>query len=108
MSDQNRVKVNIRFPSQLEIVGIIAAFLPFICKASQSSKITVNGRVVEQSSTDFVAILAGLAALGIAATVLVTLFPNTAENDRLKRVGALVVIGVVGAYQLLVRGVGMI
>jgi hypothetical protein len=108
MSDQNVAGVGIRFPSQLEIAGIVAALLPFVCKVSQSSTRTVNGRVVEHTSTDYVAILAGLVAIGIAAAILMTIFPSTAENDRLKRIGAIVVIGVLGAYQLLARGVGVI
>jgi hypothetical protein len=108
MSDQNVVRAVIRFPSQLEIAGIIAALLPFVCTASQTSTKTVNGRVVEQTSTDLVAILVGLVAIGIAATILVRIFPNTAENDRLKRIGAMVVIGALGIYQLLVRGLGIL
>jgi hypothetical protein len=88
----------------LEIAGIVAAVLPFICNFSTSSKTTVNGKVVEETSINYVAILAGLVAIGIAATILVTLFPKTADNDRLKRIGALVVIGAIGVYQLVVRG----
>ena len=84
MSGQNVVGAGIRFPSQLEIAGIVAALLPFVCKFSETSTETANGRVVEQTSTDYVAILAGLVAIGIAATILVTVFPNTAENDRLR------------------------
>ncbi len=108
MSDQNVAGASIRFPSQLEIAGIVTALLPFICTFSQTSTKTTNGRVVEQTSTDYVAILAGLAAIGIAATILITVFPHTAENDRLKRIGAMAVIGVLGAYQMLVRGAGII
>jgi hypothetical protein len=108
MSDQNVAGTGIRFPSQLEIAGIAAALLPFVCKVSQTSTKTVNGRVVEHTSTDYVAILAGLVAIGIAATILVTVFPNTDEDDRLKRIGAIAVIGILGAYQLLARGVGVI
>jgi uncharacterized membrane protein len=108
MSDQDVAGSGLRFPSQLEIAGIVAALLPFVCKFSQTSKTTVNGRVVEDTSTDYVAILAGLVAIGIAVTILVTLFPNTAENDRLKRLGAVAAIAILGAYQLLVRGAGII
>jgi hypothetical protein len=108
MSDQSVAKLGIRFPSQVEIIGIVAALLPFVCKISQSSTKTVNGKVVEHTSTDYVAILAGAAAIGIAVFILVTLFPNTAANDRLKRLGAVLVIAAIGAYQLLVRGLGII
>jgi multidrug transporter EmrE-like cation transporter len=60
---------------------------------------------VKHTSTDYVAILAGL---GIAATILVTIFPHTAAEDRLKRIGVIVLIAAIGAYQLLVRGAGVI
>jgi hypothetical protein len=103
MSDQN-----VGFPSRLEIAGIAAALLPFICKASQTSTKTVNGRVVEHTSTDYAAILAGVVAIGIAVALLVTIFPNIASHDRLKHLGVVVVIGAIGAYQLLVRGLGIV
>lgn len=108
MSGQNITGAGIRFPSRLEIVGLAAALLPFICKVSTTSTKTVNGRVVEKTSTDYVAILAGLVAIGIAVTILTTIFPNTAPHDRWKRIAVIVVIGVVGAYQLLGRGLGAI
>ena len=107
MSDQNVTRSGLRFPSQLEIAGIIVAVFPFICRFSQTSTSTENGKVVSHTSTDFVAILAGLVAIGIAGAILVTLFPTTDEDDRLKRIGAIVVIGVLGVYQLLVRGLGI-
>jgi hypothetical protein len=108
MSDQGVMKADSRFPSRLEIAGVAAALLPFICSFSTKSTHTVNGRVVEETSTDYVAILAGLVAIGIAATILVTIFPETAANDRLKRLGVIVLIAAVGAYQLLARGAGII
>lgn len=108
MFDQNGTGIDRRFPSQLEIAGIVMAVLPFVCKFSETSTKTVNGRVVEHTSIDYVAILAGLAAIGITAAILVGIFPRTAENDRLKRIGVMVVIAAVGVYQLLVRGIGII
>jgi len=108
MSDQTMAGVTVRFPSRLELAGIAAALLPFICKVSTSSTKTVNGKIVEHTATDYAAILLGLAALGIAVAILVTIFPHTAQEDRLKRIGVIVVIAAIGAYQLLVRGAGIL
>ncbi|MBN1563105.1 MAG: hypothetical protein JXA10_04655 [Anaerolineae bacterium] len=107
MSDVSKSRGSIKFPSQLEIAGIVLAAMPFVCTFSTTSTKTVNGRVVEESSTDYVAILAGLAAVGLAAAILATLFPNTAQEDRIKRIGAIVVIALLGAYQLLGPGLGV-
>ena len=107
MSDQITPKSSIKFPSQLEIAGIVLALLPFVCSFSTSSTKTVNGRVVEESSTDYVAIVAGLVAIGIAATIFTTLFPQTNQDDRIKRIGTIVVIAALGVFQLLGRGLGV-
>lgn len=104
----NTVSGDVKFPSQLEIGGIVAALLPFICTFSTSSTRTVNGRVVEETSTDYVAIVAGLIAIGIGISIFTTLFPRTDEYDRMKRLALIVGIIAVGAFQLLVRGIGVV
>jgi hypothetical protein len=99
---------SVKFPDRLEVGGVLAALLPFVVTFSSSSTHTVNGRVVEESSTDYFAILAGIAAVGIGVMILAQLVPNTAENDRVKRLALMVGIIAVGAYQLLVRGFGVL
>jgi len=96
------------FPSQVEIAGIAAALIPFICNITTTSTRTVNGRVVEETSTDYVAIVLGLIAVGIAAYIAVSLLPGTDSEDRPKRLAVIAAIAVIGAYQLLARGLGMV
>ncbi len=105
---QNAPRSGIRFPSTVEIAGLAAALVPFVCKFTSSSKKTVNGRVVEQSSTDFVAIVLGLVAIGIGLYIATTLLPQTDSSDRMKRLAVIAVILVVGAYQLAGRGLGLV
>lgn len=96
------------FPSQVEIAGIAAALIPFICNVTTKTTRTVNGRIVEETSTDYVAIVLGLVAVGMAAYIAVTLLPGTEPGDRTKRLAAIAAIGVIGAYQVLVRGFGIV
>jgi len=98
----------VKFPASLEIAGVAAALLPFICTFSTSSSRTVNGVVVEESSTDFAAIVLGAVAIALGVVVLATLLGKTEESDRIKRLGAVGIMFVVGAFQLAVRGLGVI
>ena len=97
----------IKFPSQLEIAGIVIALLPFVCNFSTSSTRTVNGRVVEESSFDVVAAVAGAVAIGLGVFI-VTYLVRTAAEDRIKRMGVIAGVILVGVFQLLVRGLGVV
>ena len=97
-------------PAQWEIAGLVAAFFPFICSfsSSTSSTRTVNGVIVESSasSTDFVAMGAGALAC-VLAIYSINALGSTPQVDRIKRIGLIVLIFGVGAYQLL-RGFGAV
>jgi len=97
-------------PAQWEIAGLVAAFFPFICSFSTSSTSTstVNGVVVESSSssTDFVAMGAGALAC-VLAVYSINALSSTPRIDRMKRIGLILLIGGVGLYQLL-RGFGAV
>jgi len=107
MTDQQDSGNFIKFPSQLEIAGIVLAALPFVCSFSSSSTRTVNGRVVEESNFDVVAAVAGAVAIGIGVFI-VTYLARTHADDRLKRMGVIAGVILVGAFQLLVRGLGVV
>ena len=108
MSEQPATPTNgIAFPSKAEIAGIVLALLPFICTFSTSSSRSVNGRVVEESSTDYAAIALGAVAIGVGVFLL-TYLANTAAEDRMKRMGLIAGIILVGAFQVLVRGLGVV
>jgi hypothetical protein len=64
----------------------------------------VNGRIVESSSTNYVAIICGLVAIGFAAQSF-RLLGVTPTEERMKRIGIMVAIFAVGVFQLL-RGFG--
>jgi len=98
---------SIRFPSQIEIAGIVLAVLPFICRFGSSSTHTVNGRVVEESHFDLVATLAGAVAIGIGVFII-TYLARTDPEDRLKRMGVIAGVIAVGAFQVLVRGLDVV
>jgi hypothetical protein len=97
-----------RFPSQIEIAGVAAALLPFVCSFSASSSHTVNGVTVEKSSTDFVAIAAGAVAIALGLFVITTLLPQTAAEDRFKRLAVVALTLAVGVFQVLVRGLSVV
>ena len=96
------------FPSPIEIAGVAAALLPFVCSFNTSSSRTVNGVIVEESSTDFVAIGAGAVAIALGLYIITTLLPQTAAEDRLKRLAVVALMLAVGVYQVLVRGLGVV
>jgi hypothetical protein len=93
-----------RVPDKTEIIGFIVGGIPFFCHFTSTSTHTVNGRVVESSSTDFVAIALGVLAVLIALGSF-RLLEYTADDDRIKRIGVMVVIAALGVYQFL-RGIG--
>jgi hypothetical protein len=100
----NQPSVYNRVPDKTEIIGFIVGGIPFFCHLTSTSTHTVNGRVVESSYTDFVAIALGVVAVLIAFGSY-RLLEYTADDDRMKRIGVMVAIAVLGVYQVL-RGIG--
>ncbi len=95
-----------KFLTQNDIIGLLAGIVPFFFSCSSSSSRTVNGRVVESSHFDLVAVVGGAIAVLMAVGVL-TQFGTTAPKDRAKRIGLLVVMLALGVFQVL-RGFGMV
>ena len=98
----------VKFPSQVEIAGIVVALLPFICTYTNESTRTVNGVVVEHSKTDYAAIVLGAIAIVLGLYIAVTLLNRTDEFDRTKRYAAIAAIVVIGVAQIVWRGFGMV
>ena len=98
----------VKFPSPIELIGLAAAFLPFACKYSTESTQTVNGVVVEHSKTDYAAIILGAIAIVIGLYIAATLLNRTDDNDRWKRYAVVAAIILVGAFQVVGRGFGMV
>ena len=97
---------NDKFPNQLEIIGLVLAGLPFICNFTTSSSTTVNGRVVEESSTNYVALILGPLAI-LAGLAIFPILARVDQSTRMKHLAVMVVIIVGGAIQV-ARGVGAI
>ena len=94
------------FLSRGEVAGLLAGIIPFFASCSSQSTRTVNGRVVESSYFDLVAVVGGTIAALMAVWVL-TQLDTTAPEDKVKRLGVFVVMLALGAFQVL-RGFGMI
>ncbi|MGD9099486.1 MAG: hypothetical protein PVF45_03330 [Anaerolineae bacterium] len=95
-----------RFLTQNDIIGLLAGIIPFFFSCSSSSSRTVNGRVVESSYFDLVAVVGGAIAALMALGIL-TQLSTTASEDRGKRIVLLVVMLALGGFQVL-RGFGMV
>ena len=95
----------VKFPSKQEILALVLAVIPFFAHATSTSTRTVNGQVVESSYTDVVAIACGILAILVGLFSLQKL-KETPDKDRLKRIGAIVGILLLGGFQTL-RGFGV-
>ena len=100
----NQPSIYKRVPDKSEIIGFVVGGLPFFCNFTSTSTRTVNGVVVESSYTDYVAIVLGAVAVLIALGSF-RLLESTADDDRIKRIGIMIVIAALGVYQVL-RGIG--
>ena len=89
-----------KFPATSGIVALILAVIPFFAHFTTTSTRTVNGRVVESSYTDFVAIACSILAVLLGLYSIAKL-KDMAASDRIKRMGAIVVIVLLGGYQTL-------
>lgn len=95
-----------RFPNHLEIAGLALAFILFICNFTTTSTTTVNGRVVEQTKINYVAL--GLGPLTIlAGLALLWMLRQIPQEDRLKHLGVMVVIIGLGGVNV-ARGIGAV
>ncbi|RMF05854.1 MAG: hypothetical protein D6768_00385, partial [Chloroflexi bacterium] len=97
MSTDNNATYNsyAKFPAKSEIAAMVIGLLPFIASITSTSSRTVNGRVVESSYTDYVAIPFGIVTMLIALFSL-TKLADTAPADRFKRIGAIVLLVLLG------------
>ncbi len=94
------------FPNKNEILALLLAFLPFICNFSETTRETVNGRVVNESTIDYADIILGALAV-LAGLALARLFPTYSADTRLKHTGIFLLVIAVGIFQV-VRGAGML
>ncbi len=94
-------------PTKLEIAGLIIGALTFAISLRKSSVEAMGGRVVASSYFDSAAVLGGAIVLVIGLVTLITLIRNTAEIDRIKRIGLFLVLIALGIIHLL-RGFGVI
>jgi hypothetical protein len=95
-----------RFPSRNEIIAAIAGIVPFFVSISSSSTQTVNGEVVSQSYFDIVDVVGGLIAI-VATITVFRMLGKTDPDDRVKRIAAIVVLLLLGVYQV-AHGIGII
>ncbi len=87
--------------SSVEVVGILAALLPFVCHLSSTS--TVNGVVT--SYFDIVGVIGGILAIVVALMLALRHWPLLEKG--LVYVALCVGMLVIGAYQLL-HGAGIL
>jgi hypothetical protein len=97
--------VPVSFPSKLEIVGAVAAVVPFVFSVTSSSITSVNG-VVTGTYRDWAAIACGVVAVGCGLLSLASL-RRTDSARRTIRWAAILGLLVLGALQL-ARGVGLV
>lgn len=107
MSENRSYSDYAKVPTKLEIAGLITGALAFAISLGNSLVETVQGRVVASSYFDLAAVLGGAMVLLISVATLVTLMRKTAEIDRVKRIGLLLVLVALGIVHLL-RGFGVI
>lgn len=100
------VRLTTSFPSMIEIVGAIAAIVPFVISAASVTTHTENGQVVDMVVRDWVAILSGGAA-ALAGMVSIALVARTDRSRRALRLAAGVVLIAAGTYSFL-RGFGIV
>jgi len=94
------------FPSAIEIIGGLAALVPFFLHLSSSSTSHVNGQAVSFVYRDWVAVGGGAVA-ALCALAAVTGLPRTAPARRAPRGAAIVVLLGLGVYHLL-GGFGLV
>lgn len=86
------------------IVGLVAGAAPFFAQMRSASTVTVNGRVVESSSLDFIALGGGGVAVACGLLVFAT---SRGLPDAARRMAIAAACVGLGAFQLL-RGLGML
>lgn len=93
-------------PDRNEIIAFVLGIVPFVCNFSTSTTTTRNGQVTSHQETDFIALAAGAIVMLMAAASF-RLLGRTANEDRIKRIGIIVVLVALGAFQIL-RGLGVL
>lgn len=93
-------------PDRSEIIAFVIGIVPFVCNIGTTSTRTVNGQVVSHQETNFIALAAGALVI-LMAIASFRLLGRTADEDRIKRIGVIVVLVALGAFQIL-RGLGVL
>lgn len=88
------------FPNRNEIFALALAFLPFVCSFTDTTRETVNGRVVSETSYDYADVILGALAV-LAGLALARMIPSYAGDSRLKHLAVVAVVLAVGAFQML-------
>lgn len=86
----------------LELLGAIAAALPFFVHYTTSSTHTVNGEVVEATTRNWVALGGGAIAVLVGALALIAARSTPAETRRKRHMIGLAIVAV-GLFQLVIR-----
>jgi len=98
-------EIGLEFPAAAEIVGTIAAVVPFFVSVTTSSTITVDGVVEAHRLTNWIALGGGAVALLVALWGF-SVLGRSKPSARSKRIIGSVVLACVAAAQL-ARGFGL-
>lgn len=106
VAPDSSIAIGVRFPSAIEITGVVVALIPFVISSTSSSFTRENGHVTSFVYRDWVAMTCGIvAALCGVATVL--RLGRTDTADRAKRILAIAALLGLGGFQVL-RGMGIV
>lgn len=92
-------------PDKSEILSFLVGVFPFICNMTTVSRTTVNGVVLISTQVNLVALICGVIVVWSTWKGM-HLIKKTPQKDRTRRYGIIVLLFLLGAYQIL-RGIGM-
>jgi hypothetical protein len=106
VAPDSSVVIGTRFPSTIEIAGVVIGLVPFVISSSSSSITTVNGHVTSFVYRDWASLSCGVVA-ALCGVITVLRLRRTDASARGKRLLAILALLGLGGFQVL-RGVGLV